>query len=128
MEDASLRRMDVRMFSSKKEIFDSTKRRWPEQFRVLSDRSSAEIVYTTPSEYDTYKNIEAEIGEDDEWSRLTAWAFHQALSVFIKDRYRLQERLIRTEDVPFKLFNEMLESNLTDESWRDEREIYDSLP
>jgi len=116
------------MFTSKKELFDVTKRRWPKKFHVLSDKSSAEIVFTTPSEYDVYKHIESEIGKEDEWSQLMAWAFHQALSVFIKDRYRLQERLIRTEDVPFELFNEMLESNLTDDSWCNEREIYDSLP
>jgi hypothetical protein len=116
------------IFSSKKEVFDAAKRRWPDEFHVLSDRSSDEVVFTTPSEYDVYKHIEAEIENEDEWSQLVVWAFHQALSVFIKDRYRLHTRLIRTEDVPFELFNEMLETNLTDDSWCNEREIYDSLP
>ncbi|MBA3898085.1 MAG: hypothetical protein H0X36_13340 [Sphingomonadaceae bacterium] len=112
---------------SKREIYDNARVRWPPTFRIIRGRSNANVVITDPSDFDTYRDIEKSIGPNDEWSQLSAWAFYQALGKEIRKSYEEGQLLVLTRNVPFGIFETQMKSNLADESWRDERIIYENL-
>jgi len=95
---------------------------------IAFDVSTPDTVVTEPSSFEVYQDIEKSIETVDEWSQLSAWAFHQALSLLIKEAYRKGEAVVVTGNVPFDLFDKMMMSNLSHELWHREREIYESIP
>lgn len=79
-----------------------------------------------------YRSIEescdpvVERTQNDEWIQLANWAFHQALWALAKGT--VTERIIRREDVTFDMFDYWMRSNLSDESWEEERREYEDSP
>lgn len=126
--DALSKKTDANMFASKREIFENARKRWPLDLNLALRPSRHGSVLTEPSSLEIYNDIERGIEKSDEWAQLAAWAFHQAFSSLIKDRYECSHPVIIAREVSFESFDEMMRSNLAHESWRDERAIYLSLP
>lgn len=114
--------------SSKRELYENARARWPSTLRILRDRSNDAVVITDPSDFDAYRDIESAIGTNDEWSQLSAWAFHQALGIKVRETYKERKLLVLTRSVSFEMFEKQIKSNLADESWQEERIIYEKLP
>lgn len=110
------------------ELYEDSKSRWPSVFRIIREKSKASIVKTDPSEFEVYRDIENKIGDGDEWSHLAAWAFHQALGMLVKKSYIEQKLLIPTRLVTFEIFDRQIRANLADDSWHEERAVYERLP
>lgn len=114
--------------SSKRDLYEHARARWPSTLRIIRDRSNDAVVVTDPSDYDVYRAIENTIGANDEWSQLSAWAFHQALGIKIREDYNEKKLLVLTRSVTFEMFEKYIKSNLADESWEEERDTYNNLP
>jgi hypothetical protein len=113
---------------SKRELFDSVRAHWPEEFRILDEQPVLPTVLTEPSDVDVYKAVEQFLDPNDEWHQLAAWAFHQALDKLVRRRHRRSEKLVRSKDVSFRSFDTQMKTNLTDSSWDAERPIYSDMP
>jgi hypothetical protein len=110
---------------------ESTRDRWPPSFRITpSDgvpgfEAESELVAV----YDLIDGAGEPTGErtqDDEWTQLANWAFHQALWALAKDT--ATDGVIRREDVTFDDFDHWMRVNLSDKSWVDERREYEHSP
>ncbi len=119
------------MAIDKMKLFESTRDRWPLSFRVTpADRVPS--FKAEPELVAVYRSIEEScnpIGErtqSDEWIQVANWAFHQALWAVAEDG--ATERVVRREDVTFAMFDYWMRSNLSDESWDEERQEYDDSP
>lgn len=118
----------LKMSSSKREIYENARARWPQMFRIIWDVSSATSVITDPSDFEAYRAVEESIGLNDEWSQLSAWAFNQALGNIIDEYFSDGKSLILTKAVPFEVFDKKMKSNLAHDCWQEERLIYERLP
>lgn len=119
---------DMETPRSKRELFDSVRAHWPDQFRILDEQPVLPTVLTEPSDHDVYLEIEQRIDPKDEWHQLAAWAFHQALDKLVRRRQSESCALVRSEDVSFQSFDTQMKSNLADSSWDAERPLYTSIP
>ena len=66
------------MLSGKQELFARVREYWPISFEICPDQVSRGVVFTAPSLWEIYENIENKLTAQDEWEQLAAWAFHQA--------------------------------------------------
>lgn len=113
---------------SKRELYESAREKWPSSFRIVLSKSTGENIVTDPSDYDVYRRIEDSLGEKDDWVRISAWAFYQALGEIIKQCFHEKKLLLLSRMISFELFDRKLKANLLDASWWEERAIYDALP
>lgn len=79
---------------TRKSLFASAKEKWPPRYRISHRAPRSGAVITDPSISETYRRIEGEIGSDDEWSQLAAWAFCQALSNIVEDGFRSGKSIV----------------------------------
>jgi hypothetical protein len=113
---------------SKRELFESVRAHWPEEFRILDEQPNLPTVLTEPSDYEAYRAVEQHLDSKNEWHQLAAWAFHQALGKLVRRRHRELSKLVRSENVSFQSFDTQMKSNLLDSSWDAERPIYAVMP
>ena len=122
------------MITSKRELFENARRRWPDEVRILDVQPNVNsTVYTEPSDVEIYRKIEESMEVSDNWNQLSAWAFHQALGKLGRYKYKnSKDRILRSKDVSFESFNTMMMRNMAKNKWGDEwaeeREIYLKLP
>lgn len=119
------------MAVDKMKLFESTRDRWPPNFRI-APTDGVPSFNAEPDLLSVYQRIEAScepIGErtqSDEWAQLANWSFHQSLWALAEDG--ATERMIRSQDVTFEMFDHWLRFNLADESWAGERREYEDSP
>ena len=116
------------MFSSRKEAFEATRSLWPNEIRILESHDAASVSNASPQLWNIYQEVESKLPVEDDWAKLTAWSFHQALDKLGRRRARERRESLRPMDVSLASFDTMMKMNLSDEDWRDERLVYDSLP
>ena len=116
------------MVTDKQTLFQIAMQRWPNKICISDKLPSKDSVATVPSLADIYRCIESEISENDDWDHIAAWSFHQALNEIAMMRRTERHQEVCPEQVPFELFDNMMTSNLADESWTQERDIYAHLP
>jgi hypothetical protein len=115
--------MDVEM-QNRKELFFKTRQFWPVEISIEDNVFSDENAKNQDLLNSIYKNIEASIEQGDDWLQVSIWAFHQALSLFIKDK----AAPIFVNEVDYSVYETMMFENLNgDECWRSELEIYNAL-
>jgi len=84
---------------------------------------------TEPCLVDIHRNIEAAFGpkgewtEEDNWTHLANWSFHQALWAVV-DQSKVEQDVYRDE-VAFEMFDKRMRTNLAIEHWADERREYE---
>ena len=119
------------MAIDKMRLFERTRDRWPQSFRI-TPTDGVPGFEAEPSLVAVYDSIEeaceltGERTQSDEWTQVANWAFHQALWALAKAA--TTERLISRQDVTFPMFDDCMRSNLSDESWDEERREYEDSP
>ena len=118
------------MAIDKAKLFERTQERWPLTVHVRPINGVPCFV-AEPNLVDVLEAIEAScapFGEwtsEDEWTGLANWSFHQALWSLAEHS---EERLLHRHEVTFLMFEERMRANLSDESWKAERLIYEESP
>jgi DNA-binding GntR family transcriptional regulator len=119
------------MAIDKMKLFESARDRWPPSFRI-TPTDGAPCFEAEPELVAVYDRIEKacepteQRTQNDEWTQLANWAFHQALWALAKET--AAPSVIRREDVTFDLFDQWVRLNLSDESWEEERREYEESP
>ena len=112
-------------------LFEQAKDRWPRSIRVCPTNGFPPFD-AEPSLVDVHRGIQAacdpkgEWTEEDDWTGLANWSFHQAL-------WRVAEQSIETRDldrdeVTFEMFEAYMRSNLADDCWVAERREFEESP
>ena len=74
-----------------------------------------------------YWEVEAGIDyPNDPWLEIAAWAFHQSLWSYLNSEVAQGAAVLSPSKVPVALFHENMLSNLSDETWAQERTEYES--
>lgn len=116
------------MSVEKRRLFEEAKNRWPLHIRALPTNGYPPFV-TEPCLVNVHRNIEAacspkgEWTEEDNWTALANWSFHQALGAVV-DQSKAEQDVYRDE-VTFEMFDKRMRSNLAIEHWADERLEYE---
>jgi hypothetical protein len=97
-------------------LFERVKRLWPSSLELGSDPHQ--------TLNDIYWPLSEKLGEDDEWLRLGAWAFHQSLWEQISNIPPPTGTSLVTDLVPFSVFDRNMMENLSDDSWAEDRADY----
>ncbi len=120
------------MIKSKFELFENTRKKWPEKVQILEDQpyiTWGGTVFTEPCSNEIYHKIAKKMRVKDDWGQVTAWAFNQAADKLARRKFKNSERVLYFKDVSFKSFNTKLLSNLSgDDGWAEELAIYKALP
>lgn len=117
------------MVTSKRELFENARKRWPEGVRILQMQPDINnCVHTDPPLYAIIEKIQKSIDSNDNWSQISVWSFHQAADKLGRRKYKQLEQNLRFKDVSFMSFNTMMMRNLAEDKWsddwKDEREMY----
>jgi hypothetical protein len=120
------------MVTSKRELFENARKRWPEGVRILQTQPDINnCVHTAPPLYKIVEKIQKSIDFNDNWSQISVWSFHQAADKLGRRKYKQLERNLTFKDVSFMSFNTMMMRNLTEDKfrddWKEERERYMEL-
>jgi hypothetical protein len=110
------------------ELFDVVRKKWPKVVKIVKRDNTVGQYETDPSDIELYEEIVKSIGNNNEWEQIASWAFHQALGEKITECFKNGLIIVYTNLVDFHSFEDYLISNLEDESWSEEREIYHLLP
>lgn len=103
----------------KQVLFDRVKSLWPDAIMLGPDGGQDAL-------NNIYWPIEEKLeGDGDEWLKLSAWAFHQALWVRAKTKVDAGRPALRPADVTLEEFDYWMRENLSDETWADVRHEYD---
>ena len=112
-------------------MFESTRERWPESFFV-HPKDGTPAFDSEPNLVAVHHLIEdscrpsGEWTQDDEWTHLAIWAFHQALWALAEKATTAKS--VSRDDVTFDMFDHFLRSNLSHECWDKERQEYEASP
>ena len=112
-------------------LFELARNRWPRRMRVIP-KNGFPPFDAEPSLVDVHGDIQAacdpkgEWTEEDEWTGLANWSFHQAIwAVFDQST---AERVVDRDEVTFEMFDECMRSNLSADCWVAERRQYEEGP
>jgi hypothetical protein len=112
-------------------LFEEAKARWPTRMRVFPANGGRPFA-AVPSLFDVYNDIQASCDpegdwtDEDEWTGLANWSFHQALCAVAEQT--TTERDVDRDEVAFEHFDECMRSNLSADWWVAERRLYDESP
>lgn len=119
------------MAIEKRRLFEQARDRWPTSIRVVPTNGFPPFD-ADPSLVDVHGDIQAACDpkgdwtEEDEWTGLANWSFHQALWAMADQS--TSERCIHREQVTFEMFDEYMRSNLLADCWVTERQQYEESP
>jgi hypothetical protein len=119
------------MIIEKSKLFEQARDRWPLRVRVFPTNGFPPFD-SEPRLVDVHRDIQAscdpngEWTEEDEWTGLANWSFHQAFWS-VADQ-SIEERYVDRDEVTFELFDERMRSNLLADCWEAERKAYDESP
>lgn len=119
------------MAVEKKRLFEQAKDRWPRRMRVFPTNGFPSFD-AVPSLVDVHSDVQVacdpkgEWTEEDEWTGLANWSFHQALWAVANQSNA--ERDIDRDEVTFEMFDECMRSNLSADCWVNERRQYEESP
>lgn len=103
----------------KQALLDRVKSLWPNAITLRPDGGQAAL-------NNIYWPIEEELeGEGNEWTMLSAWAFHQALWELAKTEVGVGRAILCPADVTLEAFDHWMRRNLSDETWAQVRREYD---
>jgi hypothetical protein len=112
----------------KRRLFEQARDRWPRRMRVFPTKGFPRF-NAEPSLVDVHNDIQAACDpksgwtEEDEWTGLANWSFHQALWA-VADQ-STEERDVDRDDVTFERFDECMRFNLSADCWTAERREYE---
>ena len=109
--------MDVKI------LFARMQELWPSVIDISRKNADGNDI-TFWSLIDIYDRIESDIQPDDDWTGVSAWAFHQALMELAGIAAVQNISSLHVPDVPLPLFDRFLRENLSDPSWENERAAY----
>jgi len=115
------------MITNKFEMFERVKKLWPKETFMISLNSDG-VLITDPELWNIYNKIDCDLRSESELIKLSSWAFTQAMEHVGKMKIKEGIRTLFTSDIPFDLFDRKMLSNLSDNSWVGERELYQALP
>ena len=99
-------------------LFEIIKQYWPSE--LIVDESNADQLNQL------YWAIDSKIDHEKEhWLSVSAWAFHQAIDVFIKSEIANDKSVIQISNMPMNLFNKQVLFNLAEDDWEKERSEYE---
>ncbi|KQM21442.1 hypothetical protein ASE73_15440 [Sphingomonas sp. Leaf24] len=119
------------MAIEKERLFERARKRWPLAVHVTPTNGSPPFA-AKPCLVEVYQAIEAaceptgERTDEDEWTGLANWSFHQALWA-VAER-SVSERLVYRDEVSFEMFDARMRTNLLDDCWIAERQQYEDSP
>jgi len=98
-------------------LIENIKQHWPNEIRI--DESNPDQLNNL------YWVIDSKIDDvKDPWLSVSAWAFHQALDIFIENEIDKGKSVIYISDILIQLFNTQMLFNLDEVCWEKEREEY----
>jgi len=106
------------------QLFNRVRALWPDVIILKREaaRNNGDPIWTIVGIYD---EVEAQLSnEGDDWIRLAAWAFHQALFERAKKKLQAGEYTLRAAEVSFEEFDGQMKENLSDQSWAHIRNEY----
>jgi hypothetical protein len=119
------------MIVEKTKLFQQARDRWQRKMRVFP-KNGFPPSDVKPNLIDVHRDIQAacdpkgEWTEEDEWTGLANWSFHQALWAVAEQS--ITERNVDRDEVTFEMFDECMRSNLLADCWVAERKAYDQSP
>ncbi|CAM2871596.1 hypothetical protein [Pseudoalteromonas distincta] len=109
---------------SRKELFLKSKELWPTDINIGGELIEGQHLKGQDLLNCMYQQIESTIDLSDDWGQVSSWAFHQALTIYSRDR----DSKFTKEDVPFSIYDQMMLENLSgDDCWADEFKAYNLL-
>lgn len=116
------------MLTSKKYLLDKVKIAWDVALSQVGHMHEVSHFPSKISLWDVYQLASGNIFQDDEWMELGIWALYQSLDSLHKNSLSEECNIVSIEGVTLDLFDSMMSANLADESWSDERTVWDALP
>jgi hypothetical protein len=116
------------MLKSKASLFESVREPWPKQLTILIGETTVDRVSTSPCISEIYHSIDEKISSDDELKHLAVWAFYQALNKLGRRKAKSMYTTLLPQEVSFRSFNTHMLSNLREDCWENERELWERLP
>lgn len=103
----------------KQALLDRVKSLWPDAITLRPDGGQDAL-------NNIYWPIEEKLESGgDEWIKLSAWAFHQALWDLARINDGAGRAALRPADVTLEAFDRWMRQNLSDETWAHVRHEYD---
>ena len=113
----------LKMFS-RKELFYKTMSMWPDSINLHVDDRDGKGGKRQQLLNEIYDRIESSLGQTDELTLLSSWAFHQAISSTAVG----VDVFFCAEKVPYELYEQKMFENLRgDDCWKFELDIYFKL-
>ena len=103
----------------KQALLERVKSLWPQAITLRPDGGQDAL-------NNIYWPIEEKLeGEGDEWIKLSAWAFHQALWDLAKAQISVGRAALRPADITLEAFDQWMRTNLADDTWAEVRHEYE---
>lgn len=98
---------------------------WPSTIRIGDGYATANDGFMFPSLNKVYRRIEDGLDvETDHWGVLGHWAMSQAIHKMSRDAFGRGITVVSIADVPDELLDYFVRCNLSEESWTEERALY----
>lgn len=110
--------------ANKDDLYSEARRQWPLDLGLeVRELSQGEFI-CSPSLVDLYRGVEEQISPTDEWKKVGAWSFYQALWELAERAYDEGVDIVYPRDVQRCNFDRFVLDNLSSSEWTDMRLEY----